>query len=192
VEQAGAGRKTRDLERTRAALLSAAAEAMAERGTKVSLAHVAERAGVSKGGLLHHFPSRGALIVALVEDANHRFRETVLAHLELSENEPGKLLRAYVRALCSPSEALSQYFASAPTWAGVSQVPDAAQALQADAAWWSEQLGADGLHPDRVLLVRRAAEGAAAALASGEESPESLARMRELLLGLTRGEALPS
>jgi AcrR family transcriptional regulator len=192
VEQASAGRKTRDLERTRTALLSAAAEAMAEQGTKVSLAHVAQRAGVSKGGLLHHFPSREALIVALVEDANRRFRETVLAHLELSENEPGKLLRAYVRALCLPSEALSQYFTSAPTWAGVSQVPDAARALQADAAWWAEQLGADGLHPERVLVVRRAAEGSAAALASGEESPESLARVMELLLELTRGAELPS
>jgi AcrR family transcriptional regulator len=161
VEQAGAGRKTRDLERTRAALL-------------------------------HHFPSREALIVALVEDANHRFRETVLAHVDPSENEPGRLLRAYVRALCSPLEPLSQYFTSAPTWAGVGQVPDAARALQVDAAWWSEQLDADGLHPDRVLVVRRAAEGAAVALASGEEDPENTARTRELLLDLIRGAVLPS
>jgi AcrR family transcriptional regulator len=192
VEQTSVVRKTRDLERTRAALLRAAAEAMAERGTKVSLAHVAERAGVSKSGLLHHFPSRDALIVALVEDANRRLHETVLTHLEPSETEPGKLLRAYVRALCSPSEALSQYFTSAPTWAGVGQIPAAAEALQSDAAWWAEQLSADGLHPERVLVVRRAAEGTAAALAAGEESAESLARVRELLLNLTRGAALPS
>lgn len=181
------GRATRDPGRTREAVLTAAAEAMAERGTGVSLDHVAQRAGISKGGLLHHFANREALIVALVQDAQQRLREQVLQHLDLSENTPGKLLRAYVRALTSGSEATRQYFTAAPSWAGVYQIPTVAEIAAADAAWWNENLAADGLAPERILVVRRAAEGLAAAVAYGDESPESVRRAAEVLLRLASG-----
>jgi AcrR family transcriptional regulator len=184
------GRATRNSERTRAAVLAAATEAIAERGTGVSLAYIAQQAGVSKGGLLHHFATREALIVALVEDANHQFRANVLNYLDLSENTPGKMLRAYVRALCSGSDATIQYFASAPSWAGVYAIPEVERIIRADSAWWAEQLAIDGLASDRVLVVRRAAEGVAAAVAYGEESGETVAAARDLLLELASGAPL--
>jgi AcrR family transcriptional regulator len=180
-------RLTRNTERTRAAVLSAAADAMAERGTGVSLDDIARRAGVSKGGLLHHFASREALIVAMVEEAQQKFRDNVLSYLDLSENRPGKMLRAYVRALTSGSEATVQYFTAAPTWAGVYQIPAVAAIAAADARWWKEQLALDGLSHDRILVVRRAAEGLAAATAYGEEPPEAARDGRDLLLKLADG-----
>jgi AcrR family transcriptional regulator len=187
TEGDGAQRPTRNAERTRAAVLAAAAEAMAERGTGVSLDDIAKRAGVSKGGLLHHFANREALIVALVDDAQQRLRQSVLRHLDLSENTPGKLLRAYVRALTSGSEATLQYFTAAPTWAGVYQIPKVVEITAADADWWNENLAADGLSPERILVVRRAAEGFAAAIAYGDEPPAAAARAREVLLRLAAG-----
>jgi AcrR family transcriptional regulator len=186
----GAGRATRNAERTRAAVLTAAAEAMAERGTGVSLDHIAKRAGVSKGGLLHHFANREALIVALVDDAQQRLRENVMRHLDLSENSPGKLLRAYVRAMTSGSEATMQYFTAAPTWAGIYQIPKVAEITTADAQWWNENLASDGLSADRILVVRRAAEGLAAAIAYGDEDPATAEKARELLLHLANGGEL--
>ncbi|EFE79508.1 hypothetical protein P376_0612 [Streptomyces sp. HCCB10043] len=42
-------------------------------------------------------------MVALVENTNERFRETVPSHLDLPENHPRKMLHAYVRALCAGS-----------------------------------------------------------------------------------------
>lgn len=189
-EDDGAQRPTRNAERTRAAVLAAAAEAMAERGTGVSLDHIAKRAGVSKGGLLHHFANREALILALVDDAHQRLRESVLKHLDLSENTPGKLLRAYVRALTSGSEATLQYFTAAPTWAGIYQIPEVLEIAAADASWWKEKLAADGLSADRVRLVRRAAEGFAAAIAYGDETPADAAEARKLLLHLASGGEL--
>jgi AcrR family transcriptional regulator len=188
----GGGRQTRNAGRTRAAILSAAGEAMAERGTGVSLDYIAKRAGVSKGGLLHHFANREALIVALVDDAQQRLRESVLKHLDLSENTPGKLLRAYVRAMTSGSEATVQYFTAAPTWAGVYEIPEVSAIADADSRWWSENLAADGLSPDRILVVRRAAEGLAAAVAYGDETPDVAAEAGELLLHLANEGAFPT
>ncbi|WEG07608.1 TetR/AcrR family transcriptional regulator [Microbacterium horticulturae] len=181
------GRTTRNAERTRAAVLTAAAEAMVERGTGVSLDHIAKRAGVSKSGLQHHFPNREALIVALVDDAQQQLRENVMSHLDLSENTPGKLLRAYVRAMTSGSRSTVQYFTAAPTWAGIYQIPTVAEIAAADAHWWNENLAADGLGSDRIMIVRRAAEGLAAAAAYGDETSAAVERAREVLLHLADG-----
>ena len=190
-ERHSTDRHTRNAERTRTMVLQAAAEAISERGTGVSLDFIAKRAGVSKSGLLHHFPNREALFVALVEDAQQRLREHVLAILDLSENTPGKLLRAYVRALTSGSDATLQYFTAAPTWAGIYQIPGVAEIAAEDTRWWNENLAADGLSAERILLVRRAAEGLAAALAYGDESPDVVASAREMLLNIADGGDLP-
>lgn len=180
-------RQTRNAERTRSAVLSAAAHAIAEKGTGVSIALIARDAGVSKGGLLHHFPTREALLVALVDDANRRFRTTVQSHLDLSENQPGKMLRAYVRALCSGADETVEYFTSAPSWVGVYDIPEVAELSRADELWWAEQFAIDGLSEDRIFLVRRAAEGLAAAMVYGGQPSEQIAAQRELLLSLTLG-----
>lgn len=185
-------RSTRNSGRTRAAVLAAAAEAMTDRGTGVSLDYIAKHAGVSKGGLLHHFPNREALIVALVDDAQQQLRDSVLQHLDLTENRPGKLLRAYVRAMTSGADATLQYFTAAPSWAGIYQIPKVSEITAADTHWWNENLAADGLSPDRILVVRRAAEGIAAAVAYGDEPPSSADRARALLLRLADGYSFES
>ena len=184
------GYHTRNAERTRTAVLKAAVKVLAERGTGASLAQIAEVAGVSKSGLLHHFASREQLIIALMEDVVATLREAVMQHLDVSEERPGRLLRAYVRALCSGSEDVLRYFSPTPVWAGVFDFPEAIEVAERDAAWWAEHLAADGLSPRRVLVVRRAAEGLAMAACYGEETQESLAEGRELLLSLTEGADL--
>ncbi|CAM3237579.1 TetR family transcriptional regulator [Tsukamurella hominis] len=55
--------------RTREALLDAVAEIVDARGYDgASLADVLARAGVTKGAMYHHFPSKAALVGALVEE----------------------------------------------------------------------------------------------------------------------------
>lgn len=59
-------RRTRS--NSRARILDAAAEIVGEIGAgKMTLEAVAERAGLSKGGLLYNFPSKDALLQAMVE-----------------------------------------------------------------------------------------------------------------------------
>ncbi|WSQ08752.1 TetR/AcrR family transcriptional regulator [Streptomyces sp. NBC_01231] len=55
-------------EERRAAIVTAALEVIAERGYRgASLAAVAERVGLTQQGLLHYFPTKDALLVAVLE-----------------------------------------------------------------------------------------------------------------------------
>ncbi|MEW1753886.1 TetR/AcrR family transcriptional regulator [Streptomyces angustmyceticus] len=65
--RSGGGREARSAER-REAILQAAMELIAERGyRRTSLAAVAERAGLTQQGLLHHFPTKEQLLVSVLE-----------------------------------------------------------------------------------------------------------------------------
>ncbi|MEW2545073.1 TetR/AcrR family transcriptional regulator [Streptomyces sp. NPDC047002] len=56
-------------EERRAEILRAALEVIAERGYRgTTLGAVAERVGLTQQGLLHHFPTKEALLVAVLED----------------------------------------------------------------------------------------------------------------------------
>jgi AcrR family transcriptional regulator len=57
-----------DAARNRALLLAAAADEFAERGLDASVADIARRAGVGKGTVFRHFPTKDDLIAAIVLD----------------------------------------------------------------------------------------------------------------------------
>ncbi|GGU57285.1 TetR family transcriptional regulator [Streptomyces albospinus] len=63
----GGGREFQGAER-RAAILEAAMELIADRGyRRTSLAAIAERAGLTQQGLLHHFPTKELLLIGVLE-----------------------------------------------------------------------------------------------------------------------------
>ncbi|MEV7996734.1 TetR/AcrR family transcriptional regulator [Streptomyces sp. NPDC086077] len=76
-------------EERRAEIVRAALEVIAERGYRgASLAAVAERVGLTQQGLLHHFPTKDALLVAVLEERDQwdavpdsRWRVELLASL---------------------------------------------------------------------------------------------------------------
>ncbi|ABM12324.1 MULTISPECIES: TetR/AcrR family transcriptional regulator [Mycolicibacterium] len=57
-----------DAARNRALLLAAAEEEFAERGPSASVADIARRAGVAKGTVFRHFPTKEDLIAAIVSE----------------------------------------------------------------------------------------------------------------------------
>lgn len=60
-------------ENTRAAILDAAVECFYELGyANTTTENIARRAGVSRGAMLHHFPTRFELIKAAVEHLNEQ------------------------------------------------------------------------------------------------------------------------
>lgn len=186
MNAAGAPSATRDRERTRRALIDAAGHLLHERGTGFSLADVASRAEVSKSGLLHHFPNREALVIAVVEAGLNRFRDEVMRQVDLAENHAGKVLRAYVRALCGGNEDVTAVFAPSAYWNGVDVVPGVAELLRADAEWWNDTFSRDGLPRETALIVQFGAEGVAAAVALGQYiDADAVAVARDGLLALT-------
>ncbi|WP_222195295.1 TetR/AcrR family transcriptional regulator [Modestobacter italicus] len=179
----------RDTARTRRLVLDAAAELVAAQGVGVSLDVIARHAGVSKSGLLHHFRSREQLLVALAEDLLAQFAAAVDAAVDLADHGPGRLVRAYVRAVFDdlrPEQVVPEHIVLSTALAAVPGVPDL---LRADALRWREAFVADGLDPQRVLLITSAADGAAVSgVYEGSVDPARLEHVRELLLALSRGE----
>ena len=80
-------------------LLQAAAQLALESGLRaVTLDAVAARAGVSKGGLQHHFRNKQALLDALFDDAVETFNADVAAAIASDAQAEGRAARAYMRA----------------------------------------------------------------------------------------------
>jgi AcrR family transcriptional regulator len=63
-----------DAERNRRRLIEAATELFRERGLEVGVGEIAERAGVGRGTLFRNFPSKDALVVAVVVE---RIQESI-------------------------------------------------------------------------------------------------------------------
>ncbi|MEV4343044.1 TetR/AcrR family transcriptional regulator [Actinoplanes sp. NPDC049596] len=185
--------RERDTARTRRTVLDAAARTVGKQGAGVSLDVIAREAGISKSGLLHHFRSRDQLLLAVAQDQVDRFAAEVRAGVDPADHAVGRLVRAYVRVIfdsLGDETAVSEHLLLS---AALSTVPGVAGILQADAREWESAFASDGLHPDRVLLITKAADGASlATVYEGGSNPAALERTRELLLSLSRGDGAPT
>ena len=94
---ASPGRK-KEPERVRSALLGCAAKIAVEQGlSSVTVQAVARAAGVSKGGLFHHFANKQALVESMFDDMMARLDTGLDAWLAGEEGTYGCFTRAYVR-----------------------------------------------------------------------------------------------
>ncbi|MGY1604231.1 TetR/AcrR family transcriptional regulator [Geodermatophilus sp. SYSU D00815] len=179
----------RDAARTRRALLDAAARSVVVHGAGVSLDAVAREAGVSKGGLMHHYRSKDELLAALADDLFEQFSRAVEDHVDPDDDAPGRRLRAYVHATFDDLERGQDAVELATLMATLGSFPEAARRSQERYRRWNDTLAEDGVDPQRVTVVLRACDGASIApLFEGPLSREELAATRTLLLALTRGE----
>lgn len=184
--------RIRDAERTRRALLEAAARLITARGAGVSMADIAEEAGVTKGGLTHHFTSRAELVAALVAHVVERTWDEVMAQVDITENTPGKFTRAYVRALTGGSTTVSDLYSTSGLLArlgeevGLEHLEHLDTLAPDDSDRLNAAFEADGLPLPRTWLIRYAAEGLALSLGTRYLTNEQLAVTRKELLDLTQ------
>ena len=178
--------QVRDAARTRRALLDAAARSVVAHGAGVSLDLVAREAGVSKGGLMHHFRSKDELMAALADDLFDQFARAVEDRMDVDDPRPGRRLRAYVRATFDDLEKAQDDAVEQTTlMATLSSFPEPARRAQERYRRWNQTLAEDGADPQRILVVLRACDGASIApLFEGPLSPQELAGTRALLLQL--------
>ncbi|MEV4111662.1 TetR/AcrR family transcriptional regulator [Nonomuraea sp. NPDC049695] len=164
-------------------LLDAAAEVLLSEGAEsLTLEAVAKRAGVSKGGLFYHFPTKQALVGAMVE----RLTDAFDAALAQAGSRPGDFLRAYVEATIP-----ERHTASAPAdrvtvglLAGVLVDPAGLEPLRERFAAWQARLADDGIDPAVATAVRLAVDGwwAARLFGLGEPGPGLHERTRRHLM----------
>lgn len=152
-------KKKRNREETRKRILQATHELLREGGylTRFSLDAVAEAAGVSKGGLMHHFGSKDALLQAAARDAIDRFEVQMAAEMAAGVREPGDFTRAYVELILGDgvdgvdSQHLSPILLNYLRLAG----QDAASRFRHWQAWTD----VDGIDVDLATIVRLAVDG---------------------------------
>lgn len=104
-----------DAERNRRRLIEAAVEMFGERGLDVGVGEIAERAGVGRGTLFRNFPSKEALIAAVVVE---RMEESVArGRAALEEDDPAEALFALIDSTLERQQKdRSVYEALADTW----------------------------------------------------------------------------
>ncbi|MGO1768784.1 MAG: TetR/AcrR family transcriptional regulator [Microbacterium sp.] len=153
----------RDADDTRRIILDAATELFARRGVGVSLAEIAETAGVSKGGLVYHFASKDDLVRAGALHLFERFRQAVHNEADAeSEGTPGRLARGYIRA--SFAEAGGQDIRDLiSVSAQLMADPEVRELSDADGRRWREELSADGLAPEVIRIIVAATDGVSSA-----------------------------
>jgi AcrR family transcriptional regulator len=178
---------------TRDKLLRATAEFIAQNGAaNLTLDAIAATSGISKGGLLHHFPTKHALMQGLMEQIAQIFVSRLERALtEEPEGTPGRWTRAYIAASFEydPRELqLTNAIAHV-----VSNEPTLIETLQEQFAWMDRRIEEDGLPINRATVIRLACDGlwVAELLELSTVNEPLRSGLRDELIGLTRLEVNP-
>ncbi|MBX3598883.1 MAG: TetR family transcriptional regulator [Rhizobiaceae bacterium] len=135
-------------------ILAAASEISFENGAaNLSLDAVAARAGVSKGGLLYHFPNKAALMRSMVE----AFIDQAEASLDETVGRGGNLLSALV--CLTGTECQKPTPGAAGVLAAIAEDPDFLKPIKDFKRRLLDRLFKNAESSDDVLLIFLAAEG---------------------------------
>lgn len=155
-------RRSSDGPTTKERILTAAEHVVLRDGVaRLTLESTATQAGLSKGGILYHYPTRDALVTAMVERIIVAFDADIAAGMS-DLHAPGRFTLAYLRATldvaAAPSETHHERAAAAVIAAAASE-PALLAPLQAAFERWQRAIEDDGLDPTLATLVRLAADG---------------------------------
>jgi len=161
--------------------------------TGLVLDAVALDAGVSKGGLLYHFPSKDALVAGLTErmlDSFERVQEELAARDSARE---GRWTRAYLASTVDAGGEAADGSARlmAGILAGIGGDPTRLEAIRERFDAWQRRLERDAIDPTTATLVRLAADGLwlSALLGLRRIEPALIADVLARLHALTHGRA---
>ncbi len=146
----------------------------------LSLQQVAEAAGVTKGGLLHHFPSKLALVDAVFDVLMVQFAEALQDAMAPDPEPYGRFTRAYLDCSLVEVSDLDEWSA---LWRSVVTDPHLSARW---GAWLGAQVAQYGDHESGPALeaVRFAADGIWMGLFASI-TPADRATLRTYLRGLT-------
>lgn len=144
---------------TRRAILDAANQIVQQHGVEhLTLELTARLAGVSKGGLLYHYPSKEALIKAMIQDYLARFTADFVSAAEVEgEDTPGRWTRSYLHTTYQDRQRTPSM--SSGLLAAVATDPALLAPMQETFAAWVRLLEHDGIDPVNAMIVRLAVDG---------------------------------
>lgn len=187
--------KQRSASRTRETIFEACSRILQREGlVNLTLEAVADEAGLSKGGLLYHFPTKLALIEALFEYHNSKFEDRLETLAKEERDAPGAWLRAYAKASIeqiTDSDNASLY---ASLFAAEERYDSAHQLMRNMYVDWQTKVENCGLDPTWATLVRITVDGLWFAQMHRYAPPdeERLEKIVEMILHLTHKENIPN
>ncbi|WP_179106478.1 TetR/AcrR family transcriptional regulator [Terribacillus halophilus] len=144
---------------TKEKILDATAELILEEGvSNVTLAKIAKKTAISKGGLLYHYHTKEALFQELNFAAIREFEEAMARHLAEQPNGKGAFTRAYALATLEDikregtprSTALISIF---------SDYPEIMAVWQEGYTRWQQRFEQDGLTWEAAATIRFVCDG---------------------------------
>lgn len=147
---------------TRDRILRAAEDVVVRDGVShLTLDAAAAEAGVSKGGVLYHFPSRKALVSAMVERFTESF-DADLVRFGANDPAPGSFTRAYIEAEVQPTTepgACHDRRLGSALLAGMASDPELLAPLRARFDAWHASMLRDGLPAGVAMIARLTVDG---------------------------------
>ncbi|MCM3698906.1 TetR/AcrR family transcriptional regulator [Paenibacillus macerans] len=139
-------------------ILQAAAKVARESGVEhVTLDAVAQEAGVSKGGLLYHFPNKEELISGMVKQYSDDFVGSVRTRADKDPGEKGKWIKAYIETTHDSVQNENDMTIALST--ALFTNPHLLGEMQAEYSLLQKSIEHDGLDPVVSTLFRLAADG---------------------------------
>ncbi len=142
---------------TQQTILSAGVQVIKDHGAGAfTLDAVAHQAGVSKGGLLYHFPNKDALISGMLEHYLNSF-DAAVEQLATDDPSPHAWIKAFV--VVTFNESASEVAIVASQLAAIINNPDLLAPMRVRYAVWLARAIDDGLPPDLAQLIITASDG---------------------------------
>ncbi|MGE3163298.1 MAG: TetR/AcrR family transcriptional regulator [Planctomycetota bacterium] len=129
-------------------LLDAVEAVVARLGiASLTLDAVAAEAGMSKGGLLHHFPTKDRLVEGLVTRCAEGWRACYMQALSQTPDGPGRMARALLHHCLSDAECWTEQLrsSSSAVFAALAQNPSLIQPMRAVYSDLHHRIANDGL-----------------------------------------------
>jgi AcrR family transcriptional regulator len=146
----------------RGALLDAAEAVVARQGfANLTLDAVAAEAGMSKGGLLHHFRTKDRLVEGLVTRAAENWRACWMGSYEKASEGPGRMTRALLKHCLSDAKSRTEQLrrSSSAVFAALAQNPSLIEPMRAVYSDLHRRIAEDGLPPGVGEAVVTAIDG---------------------------------
>lgn len=176
--------RRKDPVRIRAALLDAAVAVILEHGlARLTVDAVARAAGVTKGGLFHHFASKDELIQGVLAGQIEKGEQQIAALMADDPEPHGRFTRAYLNGVCgAPDEEMETSRALCVAMLGDPGLP------RTWTDWVAQQVTIHAATDDnpRCAIVRLAADGIwLGALSEPDKPPVVCEEVHAGLLALT-------
>lgn len=139
-------------------ILEAASKVVAEKGIfNLTFEAVAKEAGLSKGGLLYHFPSKEVLVEEMVEHLAGNYRRKIDDQATADAVEEGKWTRAYLDVTFKNTYKNKNMHAGLLAAKAIN--PELLQPIRDVYEEWQEAVDDDEIDPTLATIIRLAADG---------------------------------